>query len=361
MKHFLAVAGLIAVCSFGASARSADAESDAWAAALALKQKSQRLEGAAAVEAFVQTASAFEAFAETHAGSTHAQEALVEAGVSWFAVGRNRQTLHRSPPASVEAFQTALTLFAKLLTEHPSDPSTGRAQYMRGSTQLFLGDLEAAEKEYTLAIDNYGSDPKYFSKSLERRAAVRRHRLKIDLAVADMRRYQRDAAKGSEDANVIVRQLEYSALIGKPAAALDVETWIQGEPVELAGLQGEVVALYFFASWCPNCSREREFLNDMYQRYSASGLRVIGVTDHSESQTVLSVQGKLAQEPLSFPVLMDGGGTMRSFLVGKFPDMVLIDRAGRVRWHDNPAALADWTVEALLFEGADAPGGAKPK
>ncbi len=355
MKHLLAIAGLITALSLTASVHAADAETDAWDAAMALKVKSQKLQGAAAIEVFLQTASAFESFAKTHASSARARDALAEAGVAWFAVGRNRQVMHRSPPSSVEAFQTALNVFGALVAEHPADPAAARAQYMRGSTQLFLGDLESAELEYTLAIDNYPSD-KYFGKALERRAAVRRHLLKNDLAVSDMHRYQKEAPQGSEDANVIVKQLEYSAMIGKPAPALDVETWIQGEPVELSSLRGEVVMLYFFASWCTNCEREREFMNDLFQRYSASGLRMIGVTDHSESQTVSSVQAKLAQSPLTCVAFMDRGQTLRAYSTDKFPDAVLIDRQGRVRWHDNPAALSDWTVEALLLEGPVSPG-----
>jgi peroxiredoxin len=213
-----------------------------------------------------------------------------------------------------------------------------------------------AELEYTLAIDNYASDEKYFGKALERRAAVRRHLLKNDLAVEDMRRFQKEGPKGSEDANVITRQLEYAQMIGKPAPALDIEAWIQGEPVALESLRGEVVLLYFFASWCQNCEREREFMNDLFQRYAASGLRMIAVTDHSESQTVSSVQTKLAKSPLACVAAMDRGATLRQYAVTKFPDAVLIDRQGRIRWHDNPAALADWTVEALLLEGGETPG-----
>ncbi len=356
MKHFLTIAGLITAISLSASVHAADAETDAWDAAMALKVKSQKLEGAAAIEVFLQTASAFESFAKTYPSSDRAGNALSEAGVAWFAVGRNRQVMHRSPPSSVEAFQTAMNVFGNLVAERPTDPAAARAQYMRGSTQLFLGDLESAELEYTLAIDNYPRDDKYFGRALERRAAVRRHLLKIDLAVADMHRYQKEAAQGTDDSNVVAKQLEYSALIGKPAPALDVETWIQGEPVDLASLRGEVVVLYFFASWCPNCEREREFMNDLFQRYSASGLRMIGVTDHSESQTVSSVQAKLAKSPLTCVAFMDRGQTLRAYSAEKFPDAVLIDRQGRVRWHDNPAALSDWTVEALLLEGANAPG-----
>jgi hypothetical protein len=32
------------------------------------------------------------------------------------------------------------------------------------------------------------------------------------------------------------------------------------------------------------------------------------------------------------------------------PDMILIDRLGRVRWHDNASNLQDATIEALLVE-----------
>jgi hypothetical protein len=57
--------------------------------------------------------------------------------------------------------------------------------------------------------------------------------------------------------------------------------------------------------------------------------------------------------------MFDKGRTTPSYLGAKLPDLVLIDRLGRVRWHDNPANLADETIETLLTEDPAAAPGAR--
>lgn len=359
MLSFAACLALTHALAF-ASPAAVDAESDAWAAAMSAKQTAIKQNAGHAAAAAM-----FETFAKTYPESAKAREAWIEAGVCWVGQGRGMQVLHKNPPPAERSLQNALALFKRFVDEHPEDPSAARAQYMRGATLTFLNDLEGAEQEYTTAIERYSKDAKYYARSLERRASTRRHLLSYDLALEDLRQYQKAIASGaieggSEEAKSVARQLHLSSMIGKPAPALQADAWVQGEPVELAKLEGSVVAVYFFASWCPSCNKEREFMNDLLQRYSGAGLHIVGVVDHSEGQTVTSMQAYLATNPVIFPVMMDatidpkkpdaGGKTTMAYLGSKLPDLVLIDRNGKIRWRDSPAVLNDWTVEALLSE-----------
>lgn len=352
---FAACLALVHAPAF-ASPSTVDAESDAWAAAMSAKQTAIKQNTGHA-----EAAAMFETFAKTYPQSAKAREAWIEAGVCWVGQGRGLQVLHKNPPPAERALRNALAHFKHFVDEHPEDPSAARAQYMRGAALSFLNDLEGAEKEYTAAIELYPKDAKYYARSLERRASTRRHLLRYDLALEDLRQYQQDTAGGkieggSEEAKSVARQLQLAALIDKPAPALQADAWVQGDPVELEKLKGDVVAVYFFASWCPNCNKEREFMNDLLQRYSGAGFHIVGVVDHSEGQTVTSMQAYLATNPVIFPVMMDApqpdvaGKTTLAYLGSKIPDLVLIDRAGKIRWRDSPSVLNDWTVEALLSE-----------
>jgi thiol-disulfide isomerase/thioredoxin len=229
---------------------------------------------------------------------------------------------------------------------------------MRGTVAMFAGDLAGAEREYGSAIEHYAKDPKYLPKSIERRAAVRRHMLKTADARADLARYVRDFPKG-EDLESSKRYLAMMEQFEKPAPELVAEAWPQGDAQKLANLRGDVVVLYFFATWCENCEKARPFLLDLHKRFEPMGVRMIGIVDHSKGQTLESVRAFLGPNGIHFPVMQDNGGMSTAYRGQKIPDVVLLDRLGRVRWHDNPANLQDATIELLLTEDPAAGSTAK--
>lgn len=392
------VRGFLFAALLAARTFALDAEGDAWAAALALEQRAIELtqpnryaEARAAFEAFAkafpnsvhlkdalieaawtsamdlkvksksaEAAAAFDAFAQAHPTSAHANEALVEAGVNWFVIGKSKQLLHRNTPDAVQAFNTALARFGRVVAERAQDPVAGRAQFMCGSTHLTMGELAQSEKDFSVAIEKYPNDKKYFGKSLERRAAARRALLKSDLALADLKRYQSELGDRGEDIESVKRFLGYARMFGKPAPPLDVESWIQGAPTTLEKLRGDVVVLYFFATWCPVCAREREHVLDIVARYEPLGVKFIGVMTHSQGTTLETARPFLAANKYEFPVIMDRGSTVNAYQSSKIPDVVLIDRAGRVRWHDNPVNLQEATLEALIIEDVAVPAPKSP-
>lgn len=310
-----------------------------WAAAHDLKKKAD----------YAGAAAAFAAFARAHAGTPRAVEALVEEGVCLFSLGRAAQQLQQNTQDSLQSFGRAALRFETVVKEHGDAPVAGRAQYMRGTVALFSGDLFLAEREYGTAIERFASDAKYLPKSIERRAAVRRHLLRTADARADLTRYTRDFPQG-EDADTAKRYLTMMSLFEKPAPQLVAETWVQGDAQDLASLRGDVVVLYFFATWCENCEKLRPFLLDLQKRFEAMGVRWVGIVDHSKGQTPENVREFLAPHGIRFPVMMDKGGMSAAYRGQKIPDIVVLDRLGRVRWHDNPANLQDATLELLLSE-----------
>ena len=65
-------------------------------------------------------------------------------------------------------------------------------------------------------------------------------------------------------------------MIGKPAPAIH-GTDLDGKPVSLADLKGNVVLVVFWASWCLPSSAEVALLDQVYSTYQNRGFRVLGI------------------------------------------------------------------------------------
>ena len=74
----------------------------------------------------------------------------------------------------------------------------------------------------------------------------------------------------------------------KPVGAIGgpfPEYWaptLEGEPVAISSLAGEVVLLNVWATWCPPCRREMPSLQALHEQFADRGLRVVGVSIDTE-------------------------------------------------------------------------------
>lgn len=315
-----------------------DEASVAWNAASALKGKAD----------YAGAATAFERYSVEFAGSPRASEALVEAGVCWFSDGRSKLEAHRVTAGARASFELSLARLDKVTAEHAESPLSSRAQYMKGSVRLFMGELEAARASYAAVLDTFSVDRSYVGKALERHSAVQRHLLRPREALSEMQRWVKEFGEPKDTLAAVNKQIALTRKLEKPAPTYQAESWIQGEPAPLELLGGHVVALYFFASWCPNCPKETPYLVDLERRYAERGFKLIGVANNNKGQTAEAMGAYLREKELTFPVMMDSGQTAQSYGATNIPFVALIDTEGRLRWADNPASLSDWTVEALL-------------
>ena len=96
--------------------------------------------------------------------------------------------------------------------------------------------------------------------------------------------------------------------IGDSAYNLEVESWINSEPIRLKELQGKVVLIrWWTAPECPFCSASSVALNHWYQAYRDQGLIVIGIYHHklSSQLSIDQVQQYVKKFHFEFPVAID--------------------------------------------------------
>jgi thiol-disulfide isomerase/thioredoxin len=121
----------------------------------------------------------------------------------------------------------------------------------------------------------------------------------------------------------------------------------------LKALQGRVVYLDFWASWCAPCRQSFPWMNTLQSRYGAQGLTVVAVNlDHERTDADLFLK-RLAP---AFEIRFDPQGDWaRLFKVQGMPTSVIIDRSGNARFthvgfNSQDAAGYEAQIQKLLAE-----------
>ncbi|TAJ25232.1 MAG: TlpA family protein disulfide reductase, partial [Planctomycetota bacterium] len=241
----------------------------------------------------------------------------------------------------------------RVIGEFAQTPHAARAQFVASNVHLALGDLAASLDAAEQGLTKFASDTRYAPKALLRRAELRHHLLQPQLALADYQQWKKANPRPSGDAEgaQVELSLEYLPKLDQPAPPLEVVA-VRGALPELAKLRGKVVGLLFFDVECHNCPKEVPFLNELVRRYGKRGFELVALANRKKGATAEAV-GKYAQEHgFGWQVALDAGNTFDAYAAEMSPNLVLVDRKGTARWHEHPAQLADWTIEALLEEAA---------
>jgi len=138
---------------------------------------------------------------------------------------------------------------------------------------------------------------------------------------------------------------------GAPAPAFQATT-LEGPAVRVpADFAGKVVALRFWADWCPYCRKEMAELGPVHARLRGRGLEILAVNVAQDRDTVRRFVAPLG---IAYPVLLDTEGEVaRSYGVQALPVTWLLDRRGMVRSKivgEATAAVFEARVSELLDE-----------
>jgi cytochrome c-type biogenesis protein len=133
------------------------------------------------------------------------------------------------------------------------------------------------------------------------------------------------------------------------------------DEVRLADLQGEVVLLNTWATWCKPCKEEMPDFEALHERYRPDGLRVIGVNT-DEGRGDARVAHFVEQIGVTFEIWRDPRNRFADdFRVLGPPETFLVDRSGRIVRHwrgqmDPNSAANLSSIQAALAGKPDAAG-----
>lgn len=148
----------------------------------------------------------------------------------------------------------------------------------------------------------------------------------------------------------------HSKFVAAAAAAILLASAMPGHtetPPELGELEGDLIWVDFWASWCAPCRRSFPWLNEMQSRYGPAGLQVIGVNVDKERELATEF---LDETPATFTISYDPEGRLaESYDVQAMPSSFLIDRSGTILARHYGFKLAnsdeyERSIEAALIE-----------
>jgi thiol-disulfide isomerase/thioredoxin len=154
-------------------------------------------------------------------------------------------------------------------------------------------------------------------------------------------------AKATAGAEAKQKEME-----GKPLAITG--TTVDGKPFTTAAYAGKVVLVDFWATWCAPCRAEMPRVREMYAKYHAKGLEVVGV---SNDFSIDPLKAFVTQTDMPWVELFDAAAASEhrqnpateSVGIETIPVMFLIDRRGVLRTVDARQKM-EQLIPALLAE-----------
>ena len=106
---------------------------------------------------------------------------------------------------------------------------------------------------------------------------------------------------------------------------------LAGKTIRLSNWRGRPIIVDFWATWCPPCRKEIPELNDIYRRYRAQGLVVLGVSmDEVQGDGRKSVEPFIEEFKITYPVAMGDEALVDKLELNSVPTALFVARDGRL-------------------------------
>lgn len=121
-----------------------------------------------------------------------------------------------------------------------------------------------------------------------------------------------------------------SPLLGQPAPGFELETLDGTASVDLSDLQGDIVVVNFFASWCLECRAEHEDLVATSDAFAGDGVTFVQIGYQESPTDSLTYLESAGRSPWTRYLADPGSRTAIKYGVFGIPETFFIDEGGTV-------------------------------
>lgn len=148
-----------------------------------------------------------------------------------------------------------------------------------------------------------------------------------------------------------------SPLLGQPAPQFDLAPLEGGDPVSLTDLEGDIVVVNFFASWCLECRNEHEALVSTANAFADDDVTFVSISYQESPPASLDYLATAGRSEVTHYLADPGSRTAIAYGVFGIPETFFIDREGVVVGKiigESDAFTLGATIDAI--ERGESPG-----
>ncbi len=133
------------------------------------------------------------------------------------------------------------------------------------------------------------------------------------------------------------------------APSLDDVEWLNQPDTISQSIQGKVLLVNFWATWCPPCVEELPSIQETRSAFSQEDFEVVAINAGETVNEINSFLSELAT-PLDFPIVLDKRLTVyAAWQVRPLPTTFLVDRHGNIRYQAiGPRNFSSDNIKAII-------------
>ena len=236
----------------------------------------------------------------------------------------------------------------QFIKDYAEAPQTARALYLLGRYHMSRKEMSVSCQAFWQAVDRFPQTD-WADKSAHMIVGMYGAVGLWDGAHKQVERLERTVPKPSLIAEIKRKLYAMEHMqIGKLPVQFQVRD-AAGKPLSLAAHRGQVVLLFFWASWCPPCREEVVNVVQVYEQLRGKGLVVVGV---SLDRDLKAYRAFCREAKIAWPNYVDGKGWKNElalkFDITEIPQVYLLDREGILRYKNTRRALVRARVKRLI-------------
>jgi thiol-disulfide isomerase/thioredoxin len=144
---------------------------------------------------------------------------------------------------------------------------------------------------------------------------------------------------------------KHGLVLGKPLPKLELSNWINKE-IKPEDMKGKIIVVDYWATWCGPCIRSIPHNNELYQKYNAKGVELIGACGGGGEE---KMQERATENKIAYPAAKVSAASTEAWQVQWWPTYAVVDRNGIVRALGIKPDYVEKVVDALIEEQGDKP------